>query len=50
MDSRDDGFRGCLSLELFTREYWARSADENQKTAMEKIRATVRSALARSLT
>ena len=20
MDSRDDGFRGCLSLELFTRE------------------------------
>ena len=45
-DLRDNGFRGCLSLELFNREYWARSADENLKTAMEKIRATVRSALA----
>ena len=45
-DLRDNGFRGYLSLELFNREYWARSADENLKTAMEKIRATVRSALA----
>jgi sugar phosphate isomerase/epimerase len=40
------GFRGYLSLELFNRGYWARSADENLKTAMEKIRATVRTALA----
>jgi 2-keto-myo-inositol isomerase len=45
-DLRDNGFRGCLSLELFNRDYWTRSADENLKTAMEKIRATVRSAMA----
>jgi 2-keto-myo-inositol isomerase len=45
-DLRDNGFRGYLSLELFNREYWARSADENLKTAMEKIRATVRAAVA----
>ncbi len=45
-DLRDNGFRGHLSLELFNRDYWARSADENLKTAMEKIRATVRSAIA----
>jgi len=45
-DLRDNGFRGFLSLELFNKEYWGRSADENLKTAMEKIRATVRSALA----
>ena len=44
-DLRDNGFRGSLSLELFNRGYWARSADENLKTAMEKIRATVRSAM-----
>jgi len=45
-DLRDNGFRGYLSLELFNREYWAKSADENLKTAMEKIRATVRTAMA----
>jgi 2-keto-myo-inositol isomerase len=45
-DLRDNGFRGYLSLELFNRDYWARSADENLKTAMEKIRATVRAAVA----
>ena len=45
-DLRDSGFRGYFSLELFNREYWTRSADENLKTAMEKIRATVRAALA----
>jgi len=45
-DLRDNGFRGYLSLELFNKEYWAKSADENLKTAMEKIRATVRSAMA----
>jgi sugar phosphate isomerase/epimerase len=44
---RDGGFRGYLSLELFNKEYWAKSADENLKTAMEKIRATVRSSLAK---
>ena len=41
---RDSGFRGCFSLELFNREYWARSADENLKTGLEKIRAVVRQA------
>jgi 2-keto-myo-inositol isomerase len=45
-DLRDSGFRGYFSLELFNKEYWAKSADENLKTAMEKIRATVRSAMA----
>jgi 2-keto-myo-inositol isomerase len=45
-DMRDNGFRGYLSLELFNREYWTRSADDNLKTAMEKIRATVRAAMA----
>jgi 2-keto-myo-inositol isomerase len=45
-DLRDNGFRGYLSLELFNKEYWAKSADENLKTAMEKIRTTVRSAMA----
>jgi len=44
-DLRDGGFRGYLSLELFNRDYWAKSADENLKTAMEKIRSTVRSAM-----
>jgi 2-keto-myo-inositol isomerase len=42
---RDSGFRGYFSLELFNKEYWTKSADENLKTAMEKIRATVRSAV-----
>jgi len=44
-DLRDNGFRGYLSLELFNKEYWAKSADDNLRTAMEKIRATVRAAL-----
>jgi 2-keto-myo-inositol isomerase len=45
-DLRDNGFRGYFSLELFNKEYWAKTADENLKTAMDKIRATVRAALA----
>src|SRR5262245_35616991 len=45
-DMRDNGFRGYFSLELFNKEYWGKSADENLKTAMEKIRSTVRAALA----
>ena len=45
-DMRDNGFRGHLSLELFNRDYWTKSADENLKTAMEKIRSTVRAAVA----
>jgi sugar phosphate isomerase/epimerase len=45
-DLRDNGFRGCFSLELFNRDYWAKSADENLKTGLEKIRSVVRQALA----
>jgi sugar phosphate isomerase/epimerase len=44
-DLRDNGFRGYLSLELFNKDYWAKSADENLKTGIEKIRATVKGAL-----
>ncbi|MEO7271161.1 MAG: sugar phosphate isomerase/epimerase family protein [Vicinamibacterales bacterium] len=45
-DLRDSGFRGYFSLELFNKEYWAKSADENLKTGLEKIRGVVRQALA----
>ena len=45
-DLRDNGFRGHFSLELFNKEYWGKSADENLKTGIEKIRATVKRALA----
>jgi sugar phosphate isomerase/epimerase len=44
-DLRDNGFRGCFSLELFNKEYWAKSADENLKTGLEKIRTVVKQAL-----
>ena len=44
-DLRDNGFRGYFSLELFNKEYWAKSADENLKTGLEKIREVVRQAL-----
>jgi 2-keto-myo-inositol isomerase len=45
-DLRDNGFRGYFSLELFNKEYWAKSADENLATGLQKIRAVVRQALA----
>jgi len=45
-DLRDTGFRGCFSLELFNRDYWTKSADENLKTGLEKIRSAVGQALA----
>jgi 2-keto-myo-inositol isomerase len=44
-DLRDNGFRGYFSLELFNKEYWAKSAEENLKTGLEKVRAVVRQAL-----
>jgi len=44
-DLRDNGFRGCFSLELFNKEYWAKSAEDNLKTGLEKIRAVVKQAL-----
>jgi 2-keto-myo-inositol isomerase len=43
---RDNGFRGVLSLELFNREYYAKGAEENLKAGIDKIRATVKKALA----
>jgi sugar phosphate isomerase/epimerase len=43
---RDIGFRGVLSLELFNRDYWSRSADDNLRIGLEKTRATVKKALA----
>lgn len=45
-DLHAGGFRGYLSLELFNRDYWAHSADDNLRTAMQKIRATVQGAMA----
>ena len=43
----DPRVRGrVVSLELFNRDYWTHSADENLKTAMDKIRATVHAAMA----
>jgi sugar phosphate isomerase/epimerase len=45
-DLRYNGFRGHFSLELFNRDYWAKSADENLKTGLDKIRSVVRQALA----
>jgi 2-keto-myo-inositol isomerase len=45
-DLRDNGFRGFLSLELFNREYWTHSADDNLKAGIDKMRATVKQALA----
>lgn len=44
-DLRDIGFRGALSLELFNRDYWTKSAEENARTGIEKMRAAVRRAL-----
>ena len=46
-DMRDNGFRGCFSLELFNRDYWAKSVDENLKTGLEKMRGVVELALGR---
>ena len=45
-DLRDSGFRGYFSLELFNREYYTHSADDNLKAGIDKIRAVVRQALA----
>ena len=44
-DLRDSGFRGYFSLELFNEEYWTKSADENLRTGIEKMRTSVRQAL-----
>ena len=44
-DLRDNGFRGCFSLELFNKEYWGKSAEDNLKTGLAKVRAVVKQAL-----
>jgi 2-keto-myo-inositol isomerase len=43
---RDNGFRGALSVELFNKEYWQKAAEDNARTALEKMRAAVQAALA----
>ena len=43
---RDNGFRGYLSLELFNQEYYKKTADENARTGLDKVRAAVKKALA----
>lgn len=43
---RDNGFRGALSVELFNREYWAKSAEDNARMAFDTMRAAVQDALA----
>ncbi len=42
---RDTGFRGMLSLELFSQEYWHRPAAQVAKEGLEKTRAAVRASL-----
>ncbi len=43
---RDNGFRGYLSLELFNQEYYRKTADDNAKMGIDKLRAAVKKALA----
>lgn len=46
-DLRSIGFRGMLSLELFNRAYWNEDPAAVARTGLEKMRAAVRSALAK---
>ena len=41
-----NGFRGYFSLELFNRSYWELPADQVAKKGLEKMKASVRQALA----
>jgi sugar phosphate isomerase/epimerase len=43
---RDNGFRGYLSLELFNQEYYKKTAEDNAKMGIDKVRAAVKKALA----
>jgi sugar phosphate isomerase/epimerase len=38
---REIGYAGCLSLELFNRDYWKQDPNEVAKTGLTKLRATV---------
>ena len=39
------GFSGAISLELFNRDYWARSAAEVARTGLQKMKDSVDQAL-----
>ena len=43
---RDIGFRGCLSLELFNRDYWKQDPHLVARTGLAKMKELVRQALA----
>jgi sugar phosphate isomerase/epimerase len=45
---RAGGFRGMLSIELFNRDYWKQDPQVVARTALEKLRAVVRSSLAQA--
>jgi sugar phosphate isomerase/epimerase len=42
------GFRGMLSLELFNKDYWKQDAQAVAQTGLEKMKAVVRAAFAKS--
>lgn len=42
----ESGIRTTLSLELFNRDYWKDDASSVARTGLEKMRASVRAALA----
>ena len=44
-DLRAAGFNGCISLELFNRDYWKQDAFLVAKTGLEKMKAAVRKSL-----
>lgn len=43
-DLHDIGFRGCISLELFNRDYWKRDAQEVATEGLQKMRSAVEKA------
>jgi hypothetical protein len=44
-DLRVMGFRGCLSLELFNRDYWKQDAALVARTGLAKMKAAVAKSL-----
>ena len=46
-DLRATGFHGSLSVELFNRTYWTQDASTVVETALRKLRALVKSSLAK---
>ena len=43
---RDNGYRGCVSLELFNRDYWKQEAMDVARTGFEKTKAALAKAFA----